>query len=106
MLPPVGRYTREGTVSRTSWADVPKGASQKFISGKDVPAEWWYLYRSPALNALVARSIAANPNLQLTLAALRIANENTYAQQGKYFPLVAANFNPSRHSRPASLRRR
>ena len=25
-----------------------------------------------------------------------IANENTYAQQGKYFPLVAANFNPSR----------
>jgi NodT family efflux transporter outer membrane factor (OMF) lipoprotein len=94
--PEVGRYTKEPLAPRTSSADVKFGQSQHFVNGRDVAAEWWRLYHSPALNTLVQKSIEANPNLQSTMAALRAAKESVYAQQGKYFPVVEANFNPSR----------
>jgi len=94
--PEVSRYTRERLASRTSSADVDKGRSEHFVNGKDIPAEWWRLYHSPALNSLVEKAPVANPNLQSTIAALRAAKENVYAQQGKYFPLVQGNFNPAR----------
>jgi NodT family efflux transporter outer membrane factor (OMF) lipoprotein len=102
-VPEVSRYTREPLASRTGSAEVDKGRSQHFVNGKDLPAEWWRLFRSPALNSLVKKALDANPNLQSTLAALRVARENVYAQQGKYFPLVQANFNPSRQQQSASL---
>jgi NodT family efflux transporter outer membrane factor (OMF) lipoprotein len=101
--PEVGRYTRGPMASRTSSADVSNGRAQHFAKGKDIPDEWWQLFRSPALNSLIKKALAANPNLQATMAALRAAKENTYAQQGKYFPLVQGNFSPSRQQVPGSL---
>jgi NodT family efflux transporter outer membrane factor (OMF) lipoprotein len=94
--PNVDRYTKEPLAPHTSSADTMFGQSQHFVSGQDIPAEWWQIFRSPQLNTLVRKALDANPNLQSTLAALRVAKENVYAQQGKYFPLVQANFNPSR----------
>ncbi len=38
----------------------------------------------------------ANPSLQAAQAALRQAWENVYAEQGAFFPTVAAGFSPSR----------
>ena len=94
--PDVGRYTKERLATRTSSADTHNGRAEHFVNGRDVPAEWWQLFRSPALNSLIRKSLAANPNLQATMATLRGAKENVYAQQGKYFPLVDGNFNPTR----------
>jgi NodT family efflux transporter outer membrane factor (OMF) lipoprotein len=94
--PDVDRYTRESLAPRTSATDAKFGQSQHFVNGRDIPAEWWQVFQSPALNALIRKAIDANPNLQTTLAALRAAKEAVSAQQGKYFPLVEANFNPSR----------
>jgi len=37
------------------------------------------------------------------MSALRAAKEAVYSQQGRYFPLVQANFNPTRQQTPASL---
>jgi NodT family efflux transporter outer membrane factor (OMF) lipoprotein len=93
--PDVEGYAREPLASRTSSTDTKFGQSQHFVSGREIPAEWWQVFQSPALNSLVKKAIDANPNLQSTLAALRAAKETVYAQQGKYFPLVEANFNPS-----------
>lgn len=94
--PDVSGYTREPLAARTSSTDTKFGQSQRFVNGSEIPAEWWEVFQSPALNALVRKAIVANPNLQSTLAALRAAKEAVYAQQGKYFPLINANFNPSR----------
>jgi NodT family efflux transporter outer membrane factor (OMF) lipoprotein len=94
--PEITRYTREPTPSQTSAADVPLGRRQRLIEGRDIPDEWWTLFKSPALNALIEHSLQNNPNLQSALASLRAAKENVYAQEGKYFPLFAANFNPTR----------
>jgi NodT family efflux transporter outer membrane factor (OMF) lipoprotein len=94
--PDVTRYTREALTPRTTATDVELGQAQRFVNGKDVRGEWWRLFRSPGLNTLIDQSLAANPSLKAALAALRVARENVYAQQGKYFPLIQGNANASR----------
>jgi NodT family efflux transporter outer membrane factor (OMF) lipoprotein len=101
--PEVDRYTRESLPARTTAPGDGVGAAQRFGPGRDIPGEWWTLFRSRALNALIAKSLDANPNLQATLAALRAANENVRAQQGKFFPTVQGNFAPSRQLASQSL---
>jgi NodT family efflux transporter outer membrane factor (OMF) lipoprotein len=93
--PDMTRYTRE-PLAQTSAADVPLGQRQILLEDRDIPQEWWTLFKSPALDTLIEHALQNNPNLQSALAALRAAKENVYAQEGKYFPLVAANFNPTR----------
>ena len=44
---------------------------------------------------MIEQSLQNNPNLQSALATLRSAKESVYAQEGKFFPLVQANFNPT-----------
>ena len=93
---PDGSYTREPPPARTSSADTPLGQSQRLVVGRDIPQEWWTLFRSAALNALIQQSLNNNPSLQTALANLRAARQAVYAQEGKFFPLVDANFNPTR----------
>src|SRR6516165_11261616 len=100
--PETGRYTRE-PLTGTAASAGPTGAAQHFEPGRDIPNEWWHLFRSPALNGLIARALNANPTLQSTMSALRASKEVVYAQQGKFFPLASANFNPPRQQTAASL---
>jgi NodT family efflux transporter outer membrane factor (OMF) lipoprotein len=100
--PEITRYTRE-PIAQTSSTDTAAGPRQRFVEGRDIPQEWWAVYRSPALNALIERALANNPNLQSALATLRAAQQAAYAQEGKFFPLVQANFNPTRQQTASSL---
>jgi NodT family efflux transporter outer membrane factor (OMF) lipoprotein len=93
--PEVAGYTKEPLAPRTSSTDAPTGRSQRFAPGHDLPQEWWVLFRSPALNALIDRSLNNNPSLQSAIATLRAANQAVYAQEGHFLPLVQANFNPT-----------
>ena len=61
------------------------------------------MFHSPALNSLVRKSLVANPTLQSQLAALRAAKEIVYAQQGKYFPFVAGNYDPTRQETASAI---
>ena len=81
--------------AQTASAPVAGGEAQHFVQGLDIPGQWWTLFRSPALNALVEQAIAANPTLPAAQAALRQARENVYAEQGSLYP---------RASPPASRR--
>jgi NodT family efflux transporter outer membrane factor (OMF) lipoprotein len=100
--PDVDRYTPEKLPPRTSSTDAPTGQAQRFVQGRDIPQEWWRLFRSRALNALIERSLRNNPTLQSTMSALRVSKEAVYAQQGKFFPLIQSNFIPTRQ-RTASV---
>ena len=95
--PEITRYTREPLATQTASADAASGRRQIFLEGRDIPQQWWLLFKSPALNTLIEQSLQNNPSLQAALATLRAAKENMYAQEGKFFPLVAANFDPTRH---------
>ncbi len=94
--PPVEGYTPEPLAAETAAADVSGGAAQRFVQGLDLPGQWWTLFQSEQLNRLIEQALRANPNLQAAQAALRVAQENVYAQEGAYFPTVAGNFTPSR----------
>jgi NodT family efflux transporter outer membrane factor (OMF) lipoprotein len=94
--PDTDRYTPEPPALHTSSTDAPTGQTQHFEPGRDIPQQWWALFRSPALNALVEQALKNNPSLQSAIATLRAAKESVYAQEGKYFPLAQYNFNPVR----------
>jgi len=95
--PAVGGYTPEPLAAQTASAAVAGGAAQRFVQGLDISGQWWSLFHSPALNALVEQAIAANPSLPAAQAALRHAWETVYAEQGSLFPSVTAGFSPSRN---------
>jgi len=101
--PEITRYTREPLPTQTTSTDVASGQRQVFLEGRDIPAQWWTLFKSPSLNALIEQALQSNPNLQSAIATLQAAKENVYAQEGKFFPLVAANFNPTRQQTAAAL---
>jgi len=101
--PEAAGYGRDRLAAHTSAADTPTGRSQRFAQGNDIPQQWWRLYRSPALDALIERALQNNPSLQAALASLRAANQAVYAQDGKFFPLVQANFNPTYNQTSAAL---
>src|ERR1700738_2880457 len=95
--PDVDRYTAEPLAQQTSSADVAGGAAQRFVQGLDIPGQWWTLFRSEALNALIEEALKNNPTLPAAEAALRLAWENVYAAQGAFFPTVVAGYSPSRN---------
>ncbi len=101
--PEIIRYTREPLATRTGSAAVATGQTQHFVEDRDIPDQWWALFKSPALNALIKQSLANNPNLQAALATLRSTKEAVYAQEAKSFPLVQANFNPTRQQTAAPI---
>jgi NodT family efflux transporter outer membrane factor (OMF) lipoprotein len=90
-----GAYTA-ATLPAKVGGDDPQNPRQAFAAGQDLPAEWWRLFHSPALNELIAASLQRNPNVAAAQAALRGALENVAAQQGAFLPTVDASFSPTR----------
>jgi NodT family efflux transporter outer membrane factor (OMF) lipoprotein len=74
-----------GATPTTTLAD---GEAQKFLRGRDIPGQWWRLFRSQQLNKLITEALAANPSLQAAQATLWQAKENLYAQAGTEFPTI------------------
>jgi NodT family efflux transporter outer membrane factor (OMF) lipoprotein len=81
-------------VSRS--APIHGGDAQRFVSGRDLPFEWWQLFQSPALDALVERAFKANPTVPAAQAAVAQAQELVRAQRGFFFPTVAGGFQAER----------
>jgi len=85
-------FTPEPLALQTaSVPDVHGGAAQTFEPGRDIPGDWWTLFGSEELTALVREALSANPDIDAAQATLRQANETLYAQQGALFPSLAAN---------------
>jgi len=70
-------------------------ADHQVVDG-DLPAQWWTLYQSPALDQLVQAALAHNPSVASAQAALRVAAETRAAQQSSFFPTVTASYNGAR----------
>jgi outer membrane protein TolC len=70
--------------------------AQRLVGHRDVPGEWWRLFRSRPLNDLMERALNENHDLKAAQAALRAAHANYEAQRGALFPVVDLNYLPSR----------
>jgi NodT family efflux transporter outer membrane factor (OMF) lipoprotein len=96
-------YAPAPLLETSASAPVHGGEAQRLVSGRDIPFEWWALFKSPALNALVERAFRANPTIASAQAALVQAQEMVYAQQGYFFPTVAANYDFERQKIAGNL---
>ncbi|HET7360106.1 MAG TPA: efflux transporter outer membrane subunit [Rhodanobacteraceae bacterium] len=100
--PPAASGYVEGPLAATASADVAGGDAQHFVSGADIAGDWWTLFHSRALDALIEQALAHNPDLAAAQAALTVAQENLRAQRGAAYPSVDAGFSASREKDPAA----
>ncbi len=98
--PPAAGYTSQPLTATASASNVPGGEEQRFVKDMEIPQQWWTLFESPPLNALIEKSIKANPTLDAAKAALRQAREYVAAQKGFFYPTVQANGSASREKNP------
>ena len=74
-----------------------QGQTQYFDAAQAIPAQWWVLFHSPAINQLIQQGLANSPNLAAAQAALGQAQENFNAEVGRaLFPTINAGFSANR----------
>jgi NodT family efflux transporter outer membrane factor (OMF) lipoprotein len=81
--PAVTHYAAGADPSETVAAH---GALQHFTPGAKVAADWWQLFGSESLDAIVVQALAANPGLEAAQASLRQSEENLRAGYGIFYP--------------------
>ena len=85
---PLGRI-RQSTSSA-------QGAAQKFDRDAPVEADWWRLFQSPQLDAVIREALAHNPGLAAAQASLRASQDNLRSGYGIFFPSVDAEVGAAR----------
>ncbi|HEX6783970.1 MAG TPA: efflux transporter outer membrane subunit [Sphingomicrobium sp.] len=99
--PAVSTYTAQPAQATVATPGVVGGAAQRFVTAADIPADWWTLFHSREMNALIAEALAHNPDLKAAQAALLVAHENTLGQRGAYAPKVTAGASITREKDPS-----
>ena len=94
--PATDAYTAEKLPSQTVATAVSGGEAQQYKFGDDLPGQWWTLFGSTQLDALVEAAMSSYPDIEAQQAALREARDNVRAQQGLFVPQVQAAFNQER----------
>jgi NodT family efflux transporter outer membrane factor (OMF) lipoprotein len=94
--PAAGAYTEKPQPERTESAPVQGGDAQRFEVGAKISADWWTLFGSPELDALIRTALAGQPTLAAAQAALRQAEENVNAQYAVLYPSVDASLSARR----------
>jgi NodT family efflux transporter outer membrane factor (OMF) lipoprotein len=68
---------------------LESGADQQMTLGQNPDREWWHLFRSPDLDAVVQRALEGNRTLVAANATLAQARELAQAQAGSLYPQLA-----------------
>lgn len=96
--PATGAYTANPMVEQTAAAgDVHGGHAQRFVAGRDIPTQWWMLFQSPVLDALVRQALDQSPTLARAGARLRQVQQEREARAGAtQMPRVDARLSANR----------
>jgi NodT family efflux transporter outer membrane factor (OMF) lipoprotein len=86
--PATDGYASEALPVQTEVTAVAGGEAQHFQFGRNLPGQWWTLFASSRLDALIAEAMSNYPDIAAQQAALRAARENVRAQEGVFFPQV------------------
>ena len=102
--PADGDYTARPLASTAATPDVAGGEAQRFAAGRDIAGDWWTLFHSKPLDALIERSLTNNPDLKAAQAALDGGAGKTSWRNGALtIPSVAAGFSASRQKQSELL---
>ncbi len=86
-------------VGSTGEGDAP----QTLVNDQDIPAQWWSLFHSAPLDALVRTSLKDSPTIAAAAAALRSAQEGYVAQRGaSVYPQLDGQFEVEREAAPGA----
>jgi len=96
-------FTVEALPQASASTGIHGGEPQRFHAGADIPFQWWELFHSPELNALIERAFKANPTIAAAQSALRQAHEQVYAQEGAFYPSFGATYQAERHKIAGNL---
>ncbi len=95
--PATNAYTASPLPKQTDTAPVKGGSPQRFIFAQELTAQWWALFRSPGLDALIKQALRESPSLAAAEAALTEARENLRAAGGALlYPKVDAGLQANR----------
>jgi NodT family efflux transporter outer membrane factor (OMF) lipoprotein len=100
--PPTDHYVAGPPVAQTAGAATQVGQAQTLVVDQDIPAQWWDLFHSEPLDALVRTALHDSPTIEAAAAALRAAQEGYVAQRGALFPQVSAQFEVQREAEPGA----
>ncbi len=67
------------------------GAAQHFNPGAGVAADWWRLFDSERLDAVVTEALDGNPGLEAAQASLRQSQDNLRGGYGIFYPQAEAD---------------
>lgn len=101
--PPVQSYTATPLPRQTSSAPVPGGKVQRLVVGGSIPGEWWRLFHSQSLDAVIRQALKASPDLQAARAALVRASEQTASARAALLPTAGVDFSVSPNRTAQSL---
>ncbi len=102
--PSIGGYTASPMPKQTVATTVKDGKSQRLDFTRKLSAEWWKMFRSPELDALIKQGIAKNPSLTAAEAAVTEARENLNAAGGTLlYPNVDASLSATRQKTSAAV---
>ncbi|MBV8046786.1 MAG: efflux transporter outer membrane subunit [Paludibacterium sp.] len=99
--PQAGYQSAAGKPVRVAQSGAPDagnaGVPQTLTQGRDLPADWWTLFRSPELDAMIREALAHSPTLASAEAAVRQARESYNAEAGTLeSPTINAEGNANR----------
>lgn len=89
--PAMPRLTNAPLPTETVAAATMGGTAQHLSAGQDVPGEWWTLFHSPEITALVRQALATNPSLLAAQASLAQAKQAARAGEGALLPALSVN---------------
>ncbi len=96
--------TVKGYVPAGETPDLAPGGgepSQRLAPAQAIPAEWWRMFRSPALDRVVREAIASSPTLEAAKATLAQARQAVAQARGGFFPQLDFTAAAERQQGPA-----
>ncbi|MGO9803049.1 MAG: efflux transporter outer membrane subunit [Steroidobacteraceae bacterium] len=102
--PATEHYTRAPEPRGTVSAPGASGVAQTLSTERDIPADWWTLFHSSALDQLVRQALTDSPTVQAARATLLTAAETYKAQRGGLLlPAVDAQGQAAREREPGAV---
>lgn len=80
--PAIASYTPQPQPNRTVSSAGPAGIAQRLNPSAEIPAQWWTLFHSLELNAMVSEALQNSPTLAQATDRLKEAQEELRARTG------------------------
>ena len=89
---PAAAVPSQGSPATKSSQPAPAPLPQQALNvGADLPAQWWRLFKSPALDETLKLSLANSPTLAQANATLAQAEEQVRVAEAAFLPKIGAN---------------